>query len=85
LGPIALVAWWVWPYASGLGQSLDSLTAVDVLLIVGCMVGLIGVAVPLALFVFNVDGADLDWEQWGRFGLGLIAVAASTALWLAWL
>jgi hypothetical protein len=32
---------------------------------------------------FNSDGDYIDWEAWGKFGLGLVAVAAVAAFWLS--
>jgi hypothetical protein len=79
LGPMILLVWWLWPYLDLLNQSLDSLGVVDFLLIGGCIVGFFGVAIPVMLFLFNVDGDDIDWEAWGCVGFGL--VAALVPLW----
>jgi hypothetical protein len=76
------VIWWLWAFRSAL-KSLDDLTAIDLLLVLGCIVGFLGAAIPLTLFFLNVDGADINWERWGRFGMGLFAVAVSAVLWLA--
>jgi hypothetical protein len=84
-GPLVLLVWWLWPYAVGLSsQSSASLTLIDLLLIGGCVVGFFGVAIPLMLFFFNVDGGDIRWETWGHFGLGLAAGAGVAAFWLAY-
>jgi hypothetical protein len=56
-----------------LRESLDSLTAIDLLLIGGCVVGFVGIAIPMMLFLFDVDGEELHWEAWGCIGLGLVA------------
>jgi hypothetical protein len=34
-------------------------------------------------FFFNHDGDIINWEAWGKVGLGLVAVAALAALWLS--
>jgi len=73
LGPMVFLAWWLWPYVDLLSQSSDSLTLIDFLLIGGCIVGLLGVTIPVMLFFFNVDGGDIDWDAWGCVGFGLVA------------
>jgi len=73
LGPVVLLVWWLWPYFLIFSQSLDSLTIIDFLLIGGCLTGLFGIAMGVALFVFNVGGDEIDWEAWGCVGCGLIA------------
>ncbi len=83
-GPLVFVVWWLRPYAVPLSQSSASLGLTDFLLIGGCVVGFFGAAIPLMLFFFNVDGGDIKWEAWGRFGLWLAAVAVAAALWLAY-
>jgi hypothetical protein len=35
-------------------------------------------------FFFNHDGDIINWEAWGRLGLGLVVVAALAALGLAY-
>jgi hypothetical protein len=85
LGPLIVLVWWLWPHAVALSRTSASLTITDFLLIGGCVVGFFGAAIPLTLFFFNVDGGDIKWETWGRFGLGLAAVAVATAIWLVWL
>jgi hypothetical protein len=79
LGPTVVLVWWLWPHAAFLNQSLDSLSLIDFLLIGGCIVGFFGVAILVMLFLFNVDGDDIDWEAWGCVGFGL--VAALVPLW----
>lgn len=81
-GPLALLAWWFWRYAAALSYSPASLALSDYLLIAGCMVGFFGAVIPLTLFFFNVDGDRIDWEDWGKVGLGLLPVAALGTFWL---
>lgn len=80
-GPVVLSIWLLWPHADGLSQA-SSLGLIDLLLIGGCVVGFFGAVIPLVLFFFNVDGDSIDWEDWGRVGLGLLPVAALGVLWL---
>ena len=80
-GPMAILVWWLWPHAVALSQSPDSLALTDLLLIGGCIIGFFGVAVPLTLFFFNIDRDPIDWEDWGKVGLGLVPVAALAVLW----
>ena len=51
LGPVTLPVWWLWSYRGAFSQSLDSLTAIDLLLIGGCVVGFFGIAIPAMLFL----------------------------------
>jgi hypothetical protein len=34
-------------------------------------------------FFFNHDGDVINWEAWGKIGLGLVAVAAAGGFWIA--
>ena len=79
-GPLSLLAWWSWPYAVALSHSPTNLTITDYLLVGGCVFGAV---IPLMLFFFNVDGDPIEWENWGKVGLGLAPLAAA-GLWLAY-
>jgi hypothetical protein len=80
LGPLVFLAGFLWSYQSVLNQSLESLTAIDFLLVGGCVLGFLGIAIPAILFLFNVDGDEIDWEAWGVVGLGLAAAALAVSL-----
>jgi hypothetical protein len=82
LVPMALLVWWLWPGENLLSQPLASLTLSDLSIIGGSIVVFSAVAIPLMLFLFNVDGDDIKWEAWGLFGIGLLVVTAGTAFWL---
>jgi hypothetical protein len=47
----------------------------DFLVFGGAVAAFFGGTIPLALFYFNVDGGEINWEAWGRFGALLMAVA----------
>lgn len=82
IGSLIAGVWLLWLLALALTRNPADLAILDFLLIGGCVVGFFGAAIPGALSVFNVDGGDIKWETWGRFGLGLIAVTVATAIWL---
>jgi hypothetical protein len=82
-GPMVLLIWWLWPHAVTPSQAPNSLALTELLLIGGCIFGFFAVVIPLILFFLNVDGDEINWEAWGRFGEGLGAVLISAGVWLA--
>jgi len=80
LGPLVVLLWGLWV---GIGsQPITDLTVGDLFLVFGCVVGFFGFSIPAVLFLANVDGGDIDWEAWGRAGLGILPAAVLGALWL---
>lgn len=82
LAPPAFLLWWLWS-GGYLSQPADTLTVGDIFLIGGCIVGFSGLAIPGLLFLFNVDGGEIDWEEWGRIGLWLVPTIFLAGLLLA--
>jgi hypothetical protein len=66
--------------AIALAQKSNDLWLLDYLLIAGCVLGLLGAAIPLAQSFLNWEGGKIEWATWGRFGIGLIGLSAMLGL-----
>jgi hypothetical protein len=82
LGPVVILIIWLWPDTNMFSQPIANLSVED-LFFIGCStLVLFLVGFPMALLSFNVDGDEIDWEVWGRFGLWPIATIVAVAVWL---
>ena len=75
---VALLYLWLAPSQDMTGRALGSFTVKEVS---GFIFFICALIFWWRLF-FNADGAVIQWEAWGKFGLGLAAVATGAALWL---
>jgi hypothetical protein len=83
LGPVVILIVWLWPDVNMFSQPIANLPVED-LFFIGCStVVLFLVGFPMALLSFNVDRDDIDWDNWGRFGLWPLAIIAAVAVWLS--
>jgi hypothetical protein len=79
---VCILGWWIFwmgPDKSVFKNPLDNLSLGDLFYILCWGVPLFGVGWAF----LNIEKHPIEWEAWGRFGLGLAALALLGALWLA--
>jgi hypothetical protein len=83
---LVLLYWWLEP-KNLTNRTLGSLTVGEIgQNVVWAVLSLVGIIVLWGLFFAKADGGfeEVEWEAWGKFGLGLVVLLGAAGLWFAY-